>query len=99
MTLEDVRQAKQTLEGRGEYASADKILQVLKVGSKKTVLRYLRQLPGARTTGARVLIRTSAPVPDPDPVPPVPMVQDAAPEPWKRGRIGRPVDADDISAG
>jgi Plasmid replication region DNA-binding N-term len=47
MTIEDVQAARQAIEQRGEYPSADKILAHLGRGSKKTVLRRLRAMAAA----------------------------------------------------
>jgi hypothetical protein len=49
MTVEDVQAARQAIEQRGEYPSADKILTHLGRGSKKTVLRRLRAMAAARS--------------------------------------------------
>ena len=45
LTLEDVLQAKQALEAAGDIPSANKILARLGTGSKKTVLKFMRQVP------------------------------------------------------
>ena len=63
LTPDDIVQAKQQLEAEGHYASADRILARIGRGSKKTVLRYLRELPPAPGAPA-----DPAPVPEVDPV-------------------------------
>jgi hypothetical protein len=47
MTLDDVRRATAALEAQGLTPSANKILQHLGVGSKHTVLKFMRQLAPA----------------------------------------------------
>ena len=91
LTRDDILQAKQQLEAEGHYASADRILTRIGRGSKKTVLRYLRELPPA----------PGAP-PDPAPVPtpaPVPVVRlPAAPALERRAPVVDPAPVDPVAA-